>query len=582
MNDLQSVALGTGTADLAIVNGRVVLPEAGVVRERDLVVVDDRVAALPADASPVIDGGTTVIDADGCHVAPGFVDAHSHLDVFQTYEGAYHYSLAGGTTSVVSETISYASGLGHAGVRLLLEATADLPVSVFPTVPPVWHTDTFEPMRADTDAATAFENLLAHDRIAGTGEIAWVHVVGRDSPTESLFERARGEGKPIAGHGAGVSGEKLAAFATVVDDDHEAISAEGFRERVEHGLHAIGRGGSIRDDLGALAEASEDLGVAELSLSTDGMWPPDLLEAGHMDEMIRAVIDDGVPPVDAIRMATVNPARHFGLDRRGSLAPGSFADVVVLSDLESVAVRDVVADGEVVVRDGEPLVGPRSHVYPDAVTNSVAIVPDESDFHVSADAVPGEDVRAIGFERGLVTSETTVAPPVVDGRFGANPDEDVALVGLFDRSPHGPGDVPENGFVGFVTGFGFERGAAATTVTWEYPGFVVVGTSPAEMASAASRVAEMGGGWAVVEERSVIADLALPVAAVAARTPITETAAGMERVVDALESVGVTSDRPMLGVQTLTFPGVPALKLSSSGYVDILNRDIVGLSPTGE
>lgn len=146
------------------------------------------------------------------------------------------------------------------------------------------------------------------------------------------------------GHGAGCRGEKLAAFATHADNDHEAVSGDEIRERVRVGIHAVGRSGSIRDDIKAFADAHGDVPLSALSLSTDGMWPRDLLARGHMDEVLRRAVDAGVPPVDAVRTVTETTAHHFGLDDRGLLAPGRVADVVLLSDLESVAVETVVAD----------------------------------------------------------------------------------------------------------------------------------------------------------------------------------------------------------------------------------------------
>lgn len=579
MTRLEAVALGTADADVVVADGTVVLPESLETRQLDVAIADGRVAALTPDASDVVGGATTVVDAEGCHVTPGFVDAHTHSDVLQTVGTTYHRSLLGGTTAVVTETSSYASVFGADGVRALLDATTDLPLAVRPAVPPQGFTDTFEPPASEDDR-DAVRSLLDNERVVGVGEIPWIHVVGRDSPVEDLVTAAHDRGKSATGHGAGLSGEKLQAFASLVDDDHEAISGKGVVERVAAGVHAVGRSGSIRDDADAVAEGWAAVGHSEISLSTDGTWPGFLLDSGHVDEVLRRVIDAGVPPVDAVRMATLNPARHFGFDGRGSLSPGSVADVVVLSDLESVAVRDVLFEGERVVVDGEALVEPRTHEYPDRFFDSVGVTPSASDFVVPTDTVEGSSVRAIEHRPGLVTGETVVEPNVVEGASGEPgfrpaPERDVLAVALFDRTPGGEGD----GFVGFVEGLGLAAGAAATTLTWEQPGLLVVGADHASMAAAAGRVAEMGGGWAVVQDNEVIADLALPVAGTAAQGELRETAEGLQSVDDALASLGCEDDRPVLGLQTMTFVGVPALKLSLSGYADVLDRSVVGLEP---
>lgn len=588
MNDLQPVALGERPADLVVRNGTVLSPESGTLRERDVAVLDDRIAALPASAESVVDADTTVVDAAGCTVVPGFVDAHTHVDLGPTVETAYHQWLLGGTTAVVTESSSIASSAGPDGVRALLDAAADLPVTVRPTVPPQWLIDTFEPARATEAEAEALEALLADDRIAGVGEIGWIHIVGRDCPVERLVERAHELGKPVVGHGAGVRGEKLAAFATVVDDDHEAITGEGAIERVEAGLHVVGRSGSVRDDLDAVVAASEELGAAELSLSTDGVEPRDLLAEGYMDVVVRETIEAGVPPTDAVRMATLNPARHYGLDDRGSLAPGDVADLVVLSDLESVAVRDVIVGGEVVVRDGEALVGPREHAYPDEVSDTVAGSVSPGRFHVPASRARDGRVRAIdcGSDAGPLTRETVVEPPVSEEDDGpvltADPDRDLLLAGLFERTVFGE-EIPtadSNQFTGFLAGLGLEAGAVATTETWECPGLLVVGTDPEAMAAAVEHVTEMGGGWAVYHD-GVLADLPMPVGAMASALPVEETADRYERIESTMDDLGCSVDRPLLALGTLTFTGVPALKLTPSGYADVLGRELVGLAVEG-
>ncbi|WP_435174931.1 adenine deaminase C-terminal domain-containing protein [Halorussus sp. AFM4] len=586
MNDLQAVALGEATADLVITGGRVCLPEKGEFQSRDVVVVDDRVAALPEDADPVIGEDTRVITATDRVVAPGFVDAHTHLDLHQTFENAYHYLIEGGTTTVVSEVTGYGPAFGAEGVEQFLAATAYLPVRVRAVVPPQPLLDTFEPRRADDEEADALADLLADDRVVGVGETDWIHAVGRDTPAELLYERAAEEDKTVTGHAAGCSGEKLAAFASVIDDDHEAISGEDVVERVENGIHTVGRYGSIRDDVAAIGDAYSEVPTAELSLSTDGMWPRELIDEGDMDAVVRRAIEEGVDPADAIRMATLNPARHFGLAEEGvgSLSPGSVADVVLIDDLDEVTVTTVVSGGEVVFNKGESKVAPRSHEYPDRFYDSVNVPTDPDRFRVPADAADGDGaVRAIEHRQGLVTGETTVAPRVADGELLADPEADVLKATLLDRNPRDdaagrdPADKPS--FTGFVTGLGLDSGAVATTLVWETTGLLAVGTNDEDARTAAEHVAEMGGGWAVVEDGEVVAELPTRVAGVCSDLEVEETAKLYDAVEAALRRLGADADRPMLALQTLTFPGVPALKLSFSGYADVLDREVVGLRP---
>jgi adenine deaminase len=571
MNELQPVTLGDEPADLVIRNGRVLMPEPCEFQARDVVVKNNRVAALPEDGTDSIGDETNVINASDRVVAPGFIDAHTHIDLHQTFENAYHYALEGGTTTVVTEVSGFGPAFGAEGVEQLLAATSYLPIRVFATVPPQPLIDTFEPARGDADSLT---DLLGDARIVGVGETDWIHAVGRDLPAEELYERAHLEGKTVTGHGAGCSGEKLQAFATIVDDDHESITGEDIIERVENGIHAVGRCGSIRDDMAAVGEAYEEIGAAEISLSTDGMWPRELIGEGYMDVVVRRAIEEGVAPADAIRMATLNPARHFGLPNLGSLAPGNVADILLIDDLETVNVTTVINGGEIVYNNHETTVAPRSYEYPSHFYDSVNVSTDPDEFSVPADVATDGTVRAIEYREGLLSGETRVKPPVEDGDLVAAPEDGLLKATLLDRHPDGNG----TGFTGFVTGFGPLEGAVATSLVWETPGVLALGSGE-DLREAVAHVNEMGGGWAVVRDGDVVAELPTRVAGVCSDLEVEETAKLYTAIESAFRSLGTDVERPMIGIQTLTFPGVPSLKLSFSGYADIFSREIVGLTP---
>jgi adenine deaminase len=577
MSDCQVVALEGQSADVVVAGGRVLLPGRDELTERAVAIAGEQIVAVTDDPAPLIGPSTDELDADGQVVVPGFIDAHTHVDLQQPYERAYQYSLAGGTTAVVSEAAIVASALGPRGVDLFLDATEALPVDVFVTLPPQAFFDTFEPawVEQDDGVAAQFMKFLTHDRVVGVGETDWIHVVGRDSPVDDLYDAAREEGRKICGHGAGCRDEKLRAFASIVDNDHEAISGSQFRARLDNGLHAIGREGSIRDDVGAFAEVVGETDLANLSLSTDGRSPPDLLEYGHMEHVLRRAIEEGVDPLDAIRVATESPARHFGLSDRGRIEPGAVADLVVLSDLEAVTVETVLADGEVVVRDGDPTVGPRPYAYPDDVQHSLSLPDSAAIVQVSPDVATDGAVRAIERSQGIITEETTVRPAVRDGSLQADPDADVLKAVVLNRRPgHGA-----DGFAGFLSGYGLERGAIATTLAWEIPGAIAVGASDEAIRRAFHQLETQGGGYVVVDDGSVESRFACPIAGVLADRPIEASAREMETVAAALSERGAPARKPLLGVSTLTFPGIPSLRLSFSGYADVRRRRTVGLTP---
>ncbi|WP_226479277.1 adenine deaminase C-terminal domain-containing protein [Natrinema amylolyticum] len=577
-DDLQSVSLGTTGADLVVANGRVLLPEPGDLYDRDVVVADGRIAAVTTDASDVTGPDTAVVDAEGKVVTPGFVNAHVHVDSFQPFERAYHRVLATGTTAVVTETCEFGSCFGAAGVRQLLEATSELPIRVFGTVPPQAFFDAFSVGYDGFDDADREElaDLLADDHIVGVGEIPWVQVVGRSSPVESLATRARERGATVSGHGAGCSGRRLAAFAATITDDHEMVSSDEVADRLENGIHAIGRYGTFRDDIDALADAYDRFGAAELSLSTDWIWPTDIVDEGYMDAVVRRAIEAGIEPVDAVRMATLNPARHFDLPGVGSLSPGSRADIVVLDDLETVDVETVISGGDVVVDGGTPVVEPRSRAYPDWFRDSLSLTVDEAALRTPTTEGADGTVRAIHCEGGTVTSETTVDPATADGQFVATPDRDALKVALFDRSPGDTGD----GFTGFLSGFGLETGAVATSHTWQTPGVIAVGADEDAMRRAIDDVVDMGGGWVVRDGETTRTAFPTPIGARCADVDISESAERLADVTATLRDLGSDLEEPALILQALAFTGVPSLRLSFSGYEDVFARETVGLDPT--
>lgn len=572
---LHSVLFGSADADLVLTGGEVLSTTRRTLVDGPLAISGDRIAGIVPEPEAVIGPDTRVVDVSGQVLVPGFIDAHTHLDLHLTIDRSYPASLAGGTTTLVSEVAAFGPAYGAAGVEAFLESTADLPVKIFATVSPQPLFDMFEPSQAGPAETEALVALLDRDRVVGVGETAWIRMVGRRSGAQPLYDAATDRGMTISGHGAGVSGAKLQAFGSIVTDDHEAISAEGILDRLDAGIHPIGRYGSIRDDLDAFVEAASTVDSAELSLSTDGMWPQDLTETGHMDAVIRRVIEGGVDPIDAIAMATRTPARHFGLHGLGTLAPGTPADVVVLPAIDDPTPSLVVADGEVVVdEDGPRVAEPTGFDFPTEMLSLPAMSVAASDFEiVDSDGIDGP-VRAISLEGPLLTGETTVSPPRVDGDLEADTDADILKVSLFDRSQDGN----RGGFTGFIQGFGLESGAVATTVTWETPGLLVVGASNEAMATAANHVLDMDGGWAVTAEGTVTADLPTPIGATCADLSTARTAVRYGDVQAAVDDLGAKSDRPLLRLQTLAFVGVPSLKLSFSGYADIRAGEIVGLA----
>jgi adenine deaminase len=250
----------------------------------------------------------------------------------------------------------------------------------------------------------------------------------------------------------------------------------------------------------------------------------------------------------------------------------------VLDDLETVTVSTVLSDGEIVVENGTPLVEPRPHSYPDSFRDSITLTPAAEQFRVPTSVGTDGRVRAIHCEGGTISSATTVEPGIEDDQFVASPERDILKITLLDRSPRGSG----RGFTGFLSGFGLSEGTVATSHTWQTPGIIVVGTDGDTMRRAVQDLAEMGGGWVVRDGDSVRVSLPTPIGARCAAMDVTESAAAFDNVTTTLRELGTTTDAPALILQSIPFTGIPALRMTFSGYADIFARETVGLDPASE
>jgi len=576
MESLQRVALGKEAADTVITNGRVIQTVHGRIEDRDIAIVDGKIAAIFPDGTSAIGEETEVIDADDRVVSPGFVDAHAHMDHDQTLEKTYPHVLKGGATTLIEEVTFLGATFGAEAVREMLALDDLLEVDIRPTVPPQELFDTFEPAHADADGKQALLDLVDDDRIVGAGETGWIYVVGRDSGAGDLYKSIREQGKRVVGHGAGVANEKLSAFASVATIDHEVITGDEIVARLENGVDVVCRYGTTRDDIDAIADAYNRVGANGMTLGTDGISPRKLINEGYMDAVVREAIDRGVDAIDAIRMATKNPADHFKLDAKGVIAPGRDADIILFDELETVDINTVLSGGEVVVEDGQPLVSPQEHDYPDRFYDSINLEPSADIFRVSASEATQGTVRSIQYEQELVTSETVVEPPAEDGELHASPEDDILKATVIDRHPNGSGRA----FTGFVTGFGMDRGAVATSLSVERTGVVVVGADDESMDTAVHRLKEMAGGWVAVEDGTVFEEFSTPVGGVCTDIDeVSDAARHYDEIEDAFTSLNIDIDRPLFGVQCLTHPGVPALRLTYSGYADIIGREVKELAP---
>ena len=570
---LLRVALGAETPDLLVVGGDVVNVYTGEVVRWDVAVADGRVAAVGPDLASLAGPATERLDARGKVLVPGFLDGHTHLDVFVALPELLREAIPRGLTALVTEMAQVSSALGAAGARWFLDTLEVQPIHAYATAPVISYLCAeWAPGQAVLDEA-AMATLLEDPRVLGLGEVYWHRLLPEPERLLPLIDRARALGKTVEGHAAGARGPRLVACAAAgMASCHEPITAAEALERLRLGMHVLIREGSVRRDLEAVLEVRHaGVSLRRASLASDGIWPPDLLARGYMDGIVQRAIDLGLPPVTAYQMASLNAAEHFRLDGElGGIAPGRWADFLVLPDLRTVRPEVVVARGRLVAREGRCLVPCPVVPLPTGLYDGPRPGPlDPASLRLAA---PGSRarVRLIRIAGDIVTAEAEATLPVRDGAVLADPASDLLLAVVCDRRTG-----LRRGF-GVVQGFGLREGAVATTLSFDTADMVLVGASREALAAAGRRAVDLRGGFVVVDGRGAVrAELSLPLGGVAAAGPVPEVARALDGVVAALRVLGCGLAHPLLTLQTLTFSAIPALRLTTRGFLAVKSREYV-------
>ncbi len=564
---LMKVALGQEKADLAVINARLANVYTGEILDDFAISTKGRwIAYVGRNPDDTIGPQTEVIDAGGQTVIPGLIDGHAHLSYLFSIDAFLNYALKGGTTSIVTETLEIFSIAGYEGLLDLLESFRNQPIKILATAPA---------MISISHAARGIpENILAkllkRDDIIGLGESYWQAVLQEPDQMMPLFNQTLLARKTLEGHSAGASEKKLAAYiANGITSCHEPINADQVLERLRLGLHIMIREGAVRKDLAEIAKINTGkIDLRRLILVTDGVDPAALMAHGYMENVVQKAIDCGFQPMTAIQMATLNVATHFGLDHLiGGIAPGRYADLVILPDIFTIDARTVISNGQIIAQDKKIRVPPRKHAYAEESLNTIHL-PREllpADFAIKADRTAKNiRVRAIKMVTDLVTAEEALDCPVVDGHINANPQEDLLKISAIDRT-HNPGRL----FSGLQTGFGQKAGAFASSTAWDTSDIVVAGADDTDMATAANRIRELQGGTVVCKAGKILAEIALPVFGVISELTLPSLARRLEAVNTAARDLGVPFPNPVLSLITLTGAAIPYLRICEEGLVNL-------------
>jgi adenine deaminase len=551
-----AVARGDEPADLVVRGGRVFSVFTREWLDVDVAVVDGYVAGLGTYES-----GET-LDAGGGYVVPGFVDAHMHLESSKLLVDEFaRLVLPFGTTAVVADPHEIANVLGTDGVHWLLDVCGRIPLDVWFMASSCVPASGFESPRRALSTGD-LEALLRRRRVLGLAEMMnFPGVVSGDARELAKLELAQ----HVDGHAPGVLGRDLNAYiAAGIRSDHEAYTAEEGRERLQRGMWLLIREASAARNLHALLPLLAEYGPSRIAFCTDDREPEHIADDGHINSMVRDAVAEGIPPEDALVCATLNAASWHGLSHLGAVAPGYQADLLVLPDLERFV-------PDTVLKSGRPVAEiPRAEV-PDWVRQTVrvgALGPEMFRIPWS-----GGRARVIGLVPGQIVTESLVEEPTVRaGEAIADASRDLAKIAVIERHL-ATGRIG----LGFVRGFGLQRGALASTVAHDAHNVVVVGTSDSAMAFAVRRLANLGGGIVAVDGSEVVAELPLPVAGLLSDAPLEEVVARSRALVAAARELGCTVEAPFQLLAFLALSVIPSLKLTDRGLVDVDRFELVPL-----
>jgi adenine deaminase len=574
---LVDCAMGRASADLVIRNGVWVCVQSGeFVPATDVAIVGSRIAYVGPDAGHTLGPKTRVVDAGGRHLVPGLLDGHMHVESGMVTVTEFVRAVAPhGTTGMFIDPHEMANVLGLPGVALMAAEARIQPINVWVQIPSCV---TSAPGLETPGASLGPEEVRQAIRLPGViglGEMMnFPGVIANDPKMHAEMSAAMNAGKVVGGHYASADlGRAFHAYAAGGPaDDHEGTQLADAVMRVRQGMKHMLRYGSAAFDVADPVRALTEMGLdsRHFILVTDDCHSGTLVGEGHLDRAVRHAIAQGVSPMTAIQLCTLNTAEHFGLARDiGQIAPGRYADLLLVDDLAAMRPGLVVSAGEVICEDGAWVVDLPKFEYPAQVKRSVKIGRPVAagDFQIPAPA--GQTrvrARVIGVvENQMPTRSLELDLPAQAGWVQIDLAQDVCKVGLVERH-QGTGRIQ----VGLVHGFGF-RGACAvaSTVAHDSHHMLVVGSDEAAMATAANALAERQGGMLVVKGESVIAAIEMPIAGLMSEEPCDVVAAKAGRVLDAFRACGCTMNNANIQVSFLALIVIPELRISDLGLVDV-------------
>lgn len=575
---LIQVALGKAPADIIIKGGKLVNVITKEVYETEIAISGDRIASIGPIPQGAYGPETKVIDAKGQYLAPGFIDAHIHIESSMlSYTEFAKMVVKHGTTAVATDLMEVTIVSGIQGMKEILAESKNTPVKLYYPVPAFMEENGLQ-TTGSTLKVSMIDEMLELPEAVGLAEVLCPPILGESPASAHMLEMARKLNKTAEGHAPTMMNEGLNAYvSTGINSDHEATHMEEALQKLRVGLHVLMREGSASTDLRpclkAITEAKADARYA--CMVSDDIDALHISRCGHLDHKVRIAVEEGVDPVTAIQMVTLNPAESFRIEGEcGSITPGKYADIVFLSSLEKCKVESVISKGQLVVNESELDHDIPAPAYSDALRGTIKLskVITGDDLVLKTDAnASTATCHVIGASKVTLLTEALQADlKVVDGVVQPDVENDILRIACVER-------YGKNGSIGrsFIKNFGLKKGAIGLSVGHDHHNITVVGSDADDMALVVNRIAELQGGLVLVCDGKVLAEIALPICGLLSDLDGETVANQLADLIEKAAALGSDVPSPNITLSFITLIFIPCFGITDQGLFDVRTFQII-------
>ena len=553
-----AVARGEIPADLLFRNGKVVNVFTGEILLTDVVIAGDTIAAIGAGYE-----AQSVIDLDGQFVVPGLIDTHVHIESSLCTPGQFARAvIPHGVTTVIADPHEIANVAGIEGIDYMLQASENIPLTVYINLPSCVPATSMGTAGATLDADDLL-TLVDHPRVLGLAEFMNVPgaVLGLPGALDKLLAF---KNRIIDGHAPGISGKWLQAYISAgPQTDHESTSPEEALEKVRSGMFVLAREATGAKNVGAIVPIINERNARRFAFSTDDRHPHDLIREGSIDHNIRTAVQNGLDPIIALQMATLNGSEIYNLRDRGAIAPGKRADLVITPSLDSFEAKSVFIGGKLAAENGQMKMQWQDY----KTSNSHILQSIRLKSGTRSLVIPAQqgDIRVIGIiPDQLTTTECIYKPTIHQGEAVSDIHRDILKLACVERH-HQTGNIG----LGFVQGMGLQTGAIAGSIGHDCHNITVVGTNDVDMLEAIRAIEYRGGGLVAVINKETVGYLDLPLGGIMSDKDIAEVQTQIDTLLAIVKKMGSPLPDPFMHLGFLALEVIPKLKLTDLGLVDV-------------